>query len=268
MDPILFDGGLNGGWDIARHVGSRSGIDVVGYRDRGRAGLDMQVMPGKSCALVVDVGDGLDIVTGSDRWMAGGVVTGLSPGPVRIRSRRVDCVEVRLSPVQAYALLGTAVSSATAPHDVWGEPVRRLREQLAEASWDQRFALTEAFVRQRCVYQSAPEVSASWERIVASHGRVRVGELAQMCGWSRKRLWSRFTAQIGVTPKRAAMLARFDRAVGALGAGMAAAEVAARCGYADQAHLHREIVLFAGRTPAALAGEGNISSRREPVDCR
>lgn len=268
VDPILSDGGLGGGWDIARQAGGRSGIDVVGYRDRGRAGLDMQVLPGRSCVLVVDVGDGLDIVTGSGRWVAGGVVTGLAPGAVRIRSRRVDCVEVRLSPVQVYALLGTAVSSATAPEELWGEPVRRLREQLVEASWDQRFALTEAFVMQRFSYRPAPEVVASWERIQAGHGQVRVRELAQLCGWSQKRLWSRFTAQIGVTPKRAAMLARFDRAVTALGAGMAAAEVAARCGYADQSHLHREIVLFAGRTPGALAGEGNIRSRRGPVHWR
>ncbi len=218
--------------------------------------------------MVVDVGDGLDIDTGSDRWAAGGVVTGLSPGAVRIRGSRVDCVEVRLSPVQVYELLGTAVSSATAPDELWGEPVRRLREQLATATWDQRFTLTDAFVMQRFSYRPAPEVVASWERILASHGRVHVGELAQMCGWSRKRLWSRFTAQIGVTPKRAAMLARFDRAVKALGAGMAAAEVAARRGYADQSHLHRETVQFAGRTPAELAGEGNIRSRREPLHYR
>lgn len=209
--------------------------------------------------MVVDVGDGLDIDTGSDRWVAGGVVTGLFPGAVRIRSPRVDCVELRLTPVQAYALLGTVVSSATAPDALFGEAVRRLREQLVTATWEERFMLTEAFVMQRFSYRPAPEVVASWERILASHGRVRVGELAQMCGWSRKRLWSRFTAQIGVTPKRAAMLARFDRAVTALGAGVAAAEVAARCGYADQSHLHRETVLFAGRTPAELGGGGEHS---------
>lgn len=32
------------------------------------------------------------------------------------------------------------------------------------------------------------------------------------------------------------------------------AEVAFACGYADQSHLHRDVLSFTGRTPAALLG--------------
>jgi methylphosphotriester-DNA--protein-cysteine methyltransferase len=52
----------------------------------------------------------------------------------------------------------------------------------------------------------------------------------------RKRLWSRFRSQIGLTPKRAAQLVRFDYAAHLLAPGHAAASVAAQSGYADQSH--------------------------------
>ncbi len=78
-------------------------------------------------------------------------------------------------------------------------------------------------------------------------GQLRAG------GWGGECLWSRFRSQIGVTPKRAAQLARFDHAAHLLAAGHAAAGVAAQSGYADQSHLHREVKAIAGVTPAAVA---------------
>jgi AraC-like DNA-binding protein len=89
--------------------------------------------------------------------------------------------------------------------------------------------------------------------MLASRGRVRVERLAAEAGWSRKRLWSRFRAQIGLTPKRAARLVRFDHAARLLAEGHSAAAVAADSGYADQSHLHRDVLAFAGMTPAAMA---------------
>jgi AraC-like DNA-binding protein len=80
-----------------------------------------------------------------------------------------------------------------------------------------------------------------------------VERLAEETGWSRKRLWSRFRAQVGISPKRAASLVRFDCAVHRLAAGEPAAAVAADCGYADQSHLHRDVRAFTGATPAAAA---------------
>ncbi|MGA4993133.1 helix-turn-helix domain-containing protein [Nonomuraea bangladeshensis] len=100
-----------------------------------------------------------------------------------------------------------------------------------------------------------PEVAWAWRRIVAGRGLVRVEGLAGEVGWSRKRLWSRFRAQLGLPPKRAAKLVRFDRAAHRLVAGEGAARVAAEGGYADQPHLHREVMAFAGATPSALAAE-------------
>ncbi|MEO3858261.1 helix-turn-helix domain-containing protein [Acrocarpospora sp. B8E8] len=81
---------------------------------------------------------------------------------------------------------------------------------------------------------------------------MRVDGLANEVGWSRKRLWSRFRSQLGITPKRAARLVRFDHAAHLLAAGHAAAGVA-ESGYVDQPHRHREVKAFAGLTPTAVA---------------
>src|SRR5262249_5698543 len=74
-------------------------------------------------------------------------------------------------------------------------------------------------------------------------------------GWSRKRLWSRFRSQIGLPPKPAARLVRFDQAAHRIAAGQDIARVAADTGFADQPHLHRDVVAFTGATPATMAGE-------------
>jgi AraC-like DNA-binding protein len=89
--------------------------------------------------------------------------------------------------------------------------------------------------------------------VVTSQGHVRVEEVAAEVGWSRKRLWSRFRSQIGLTPKRAAQLVRFDHAAHRLADGHSAALVAAESGYADQSHLHRDVMAFTGGTPSAVA---------------
>jgi AraC-like DNA-binding protein len=50
-------------------------------------------------------------------------------------------------------------------------------------------------------------------------------------------------------------LVRFDHAAHRLVAGHRAARVAADTGYADQSHLHRDVMAFTGATPATVVGE-------------
>lgn len=261
------------GWEVVcpRRAVPLDGVVMAGFRDRGAAGLDMRVIPQPTVTVVIELGDdALAVENTSGNRALRSLAAGLSPGEARIRGERVDCVEVRMSPVSAYSLLGVAPidldGGVFGLEDLWGRHEPRLHEQLTAAgSWNDRFALVDAFLMRR--HASAPsmdaEVVASWERIVSRRGQVRVGDLAASCGWSRKRLWSRFTAQVGLTPKRAAMLVRFDRAVRGLAAGRDTAEVAAVCGYADQSHLHRDVLAFAGRTPGAL---GPPSADRSPAD--
>ncbi|MFC7741227.1 helix-turn-helix domain-containing protein [Nocardiopsis composta] len=179
-----------------------------------------------------------------------------------MRGERFEAVQVRLSPPAARAILGASPAESggavLALDDLWGREAERVRERLAGApSWEERFALVEAVLARRgeAAEPVDPEVARAWERILAARGLVRVEDLAAEVGWSRRRLWSRFRSQIGLPPKRAARLVRFDRAAHRLAAGEEAARVAAEGGYSDQSHLHRDVAEFTGATPAAVAGE-------------
>ncbi|AZM56572.1 AraC family transcriptional regulator [Streptomyces sp. WAC 01529] len=250
------------GWEVARPRGGTpfDGVDVAGFRDRDARGFDSWVLPQPTVTVVLEFGgDSLAVEQADGTKALGGLAAGMAPGPTRIRGQRVDCVEIRLSPVAAYASLGLSPADREGRvidlADLWGRHERWLRERLAATpTWEGRFALVSAFLAERVGSGPPvdPEVAAAWRHIVVRRGQVRVNDLAQSCGWSRKRLWSRFGAQIGMTPKRAAMLVRFDRAARGLSAGRDTSETAAACGYADQSHLHRDVRDFAGCTPGAL----------------
>ena len=57
----------------------------------------------------------------------------------------------------------------------------------------------------------------------------------------------------GYGPKTLQRILRFQRAVRLIGGGRPLGEVAATCGFADQAHLTREVRALSGRPPSVLA---------------
>jgi AraC-like DNA-binding protein len=255
-------------WDIARpqRPGAAAGVRMAGFRDRGVAAVDLRMVPHPAVMLALEFGSGSPVVDDTTgRRHRGSFVAGLGAGcrgPVWVRGENFAGVQVRLSPVVAHAVLGVSPAEldgvvVTLDH-LWGREAARLRDQLDDvSSWEQRFALTYALLARRWAAGPSvdPEVAWAWRRIVAGRGQVRVEGLAAEVGWSRKRLWSRFQSQIGLPPKRAVNLVRFDRAVHRLAAGVDVARVAAESGYADQSHLHRDVVALTGATPAAMAGE-------------
>ncbi len=99
----------------------------------------------------------------------------------------------------------------------------------------------------------APEVAYAWGLVLRG---VPIRAVAGAVGWSDRHLAKRFRAEIGLRPKEAARVARFDRARRALRPDGRIAEVAARHGFADQSHLVREFRALAGCTPTEwLAAE-------------
>jgi len=91
-------------------------------------------------------------------------------------------------------------------------------------------------------------VAEAWRMIFATGGRVPVATVAADVGWSRRHLAERFGALTGLTPKQAARIARFEatRRFLVRPHRPPLADIAARCGYADQAHLAREWRAMAG----------------------
>ncbi|MFD4613486.1 helix-turn-helix domain-containing protein [Streptomyces sp. NPDC058440] len=248
-------------WDIA--TPSRPvllpGVSMAGFRARTADPVDLSVVPYPAVTVAVDLGGGpLAVEDGGGRH-EGSVVVGLAPSGVHGRGRGIECMQLRLSPLVAHAALGGSaeLDGTVVPlRDLWGREAERTQERLRLAgSWPERFAIAEATLARRVEAgpRVDPEVAFAWGQLVAHRGAVRVERLAAEAGWSRKRLWSRFRSQIGLNPKRAAQLVRFDDAAHRLATGCSAAQVAAEAGYADQSHLHRDVRAFAGVTPTAVA---------------
>ncbi|MFF1815874.1 helix-turn-helix domain-containing protein [Kribbella sp. NPDC058245] len=238
------------------------GVSMAGFCHRASASVDISMIVHPSVTLLVDLGGGEGVgYEASGGHQRGSVVAGLLPGDLRVTGRGAgQLLQIRLDPVAAAALLGGASAelsgTVAALEEVWGRDAGRAEDRLrAAASWDQRFAIVVDILGRRLGGHPPvdPQVAHAWRRTLSSRGQVRVDGLADEVGWSRKRLWSRFRSQLGVTPKRAARLVRFDHAAHLLAAGHAAAGVAAENGYADQSHLNREIATFTGLTPTALA---------------
>ena len=114
---------------------------------------------------------------------------------------------------------------------------------------------------------SPAEVRWAWRRLVSSDGAVPIGLLARQAGWSHKHLITKFRQQIGLTPKTAARLLRFEHAWRQLSGGEPAHwdRLAADGGYADQSHLIREFREFTGGTPADFLARSIPAAPREPA---
>ncbi len=161
-------------------------------------------------------------------------------------------MQIDLVPWAGYRLLRIPmheVAQTTVPFEelLPGELVERL---AAAPTWDDRFDLLDRILARqlRDAPAVSPEVIWAWQRLCDTHGGLRVGALAKELGWSRKRLVARFREQLGLPPKAAARLLRFERARSLAGT-MSWAELAFGCGFSDQPHLIAEFRAFTGQPP-------------------
>ncbi|WP_067877390.1 AraC family transcriptional regulator [Nocardia vermiculata] len=236
-----------------------AGVSMAGFRGRTTDTVELQVVPYPACTIFVDLGDALLTDDSNGARRRGSVVVGLASGPVHGTGHDIDVLQVRLSPALAHAVLGpgTETSGAIVSLDeLWGRDATHLHEQLrAAASWEERFAIVHRALGRRCAAGRPVEreIAFAWSRMADTGGQLRIEQLADELGWSRQRLWSRFRSQVGITPKHAARLIRFDHAAHRLAAGHSAATVAADSGFVDQSHLHHDAMAFTGMTTSGVA---------------
>ena len=126
-------------------------------------------------------------------------------------------LNVWLAPLGAYTLLGLPIAQIAGQTvdlvDLLGPEARRLAEKVRAApSWDARFTLVDQFLLRRREQgpRPSPEVVWAWHRLVETAGAAPIGGIAREVGWSHKHLITRFRQQIGLAPKTAARLVRFD----------------------------------------------------------
>lgn len=200
------------------------------------------------------------------------LVAGLSPEVEMIRMPRVQTgVQLAVHPLAARRLLGLPAAALVRRSvdlaDVAGVAGSRVRERAGEAGcWDDRFAAVRAFTdAQATRHADLPgprrEVVGAWRLLEASRGRMRVDEVARRVGLGPRHLADLVRDELGVGPKGLARVMRFTHASARLTAEVRVgrrpvlADVAARCGYADQAHLSREFRSFMGLAPSAWLRE-------------
>jgi AraC-like DNA-binding protein len=82
-----------------------------------------------------------------------------------------------------------------------------------------------------------------------------VAEMAGRLGLGARQLHRRCLPLFGYGPRHLSRVMRLNRALESALAGTPLAAVAARCGYADQAHLSREVRALVGTTPGGLLRE-------------
>lgn len=185
-------------------------------------------------------------------------VVGPSSGPLRAGHDGVlACVEIELPVWAGAAAFGCPFHHEPLPlADLTGSSADRLLEALSDATdWPNRFALVDAFIVDRLsagAQRISPEIRWAWEKLERGNGRASIRELADEIGWSSRHFGQRFRHETGIMPKAAMRMMRFARASRLVeNSRESLADIAYMCGYADQSHMTREFLEFAGRAPDA-----------------
>ena len=209
-----------------------------------------RVLP-DGCADIVWIGTAPAVVAGP---ATGAVVVPLRP--------RTTVVGVRLRPGAAGALLGLPASELidrdTPLRDLWGAGADALAERIGEPpAIAAKLAALEAALAGRLATTPPPDRTiAAAVRWLARHPAGRVTDLARFLDLGERRLHRRFAAAVGYGPKTFQRVLRLQRVLALAGRGprpeMPLATLAAAAGFADQAHMSRELQALTGRSPGTL----------------
>lgn len=266
---------------VAETVAVRPGAGVapfvrryVGYRYAGFAPGTHLGLPSRHLTVVISLGAPNRTVAMPDPRQPPADLLALAGGlhtrpAVMAHDGELFGVQFALTPPGARALFGLPageIAGLVLPlGDLLGPDARELVERMAHATtWPARFAALDDVLRRRASRTPAPraepcpELARAWRCLTAGHGTARISAVAGEVGWSRRHLGARFAAEYGLTPKEAARIMRFERSrlLVQRPDRPSLADVAAACGYYDQAHLAREWNAIIGRPPSAwLAGE-------------
>ena len=172
-----------------------------------------------------------------------------------------EIVGARWHPGRAPALFGVPaaelLNQSVALRDVWSRTRGSLLERVsAQQNLTARKWQFEASLLNLVPYVPPidPVVNASihWS---ARHPHGRVGQLSRWIGISSRQLQRRFSASVGYGPKAFQAILRFQRLLHFSGSRThrrSLADLAAGVGYADQAHMTREVQRLSGCPPTVL----------------
>jgi AraC-like DNA-binding protein len=238
-----------------------------GYRERGVAPALHRGLPSPYLTVIFTLDEPLQLAQHVDPSRPpsafDALVGGLHTRPAIVAHDGAQSgIQLVMSPLGARALFGLPAGELAGMDgpaaDVLGAQAVEVQDRLRAArTWPARFAVLDRHLGRLLDPSRRPpdEVCEAWRLLRTSRGSMPVAAIAREVGWSERHLAARFRTEIGLTPKTAARVIRFDRARRMI-RGRNGADVAARCGYFDQSHLVRDFVSFAGLSPTAwLAAE-------------
>jgi len=173
-------------------------------------------------------------------------------------------VGLRFRPEVASRVLGIPAHELTdrdVPLDeLWKRSaIDRVSDRMRdERSAEGRAAIAQSLVASRCdAMRPADAVVQRAVSLMTAAECERIEELARHVGISERQLHRRFVASVGYSPKTFQRIVRFQKLLALAEADTRTqlGDVSLAAGYADQAHMTREVVEFAGVTPGALLGK-------------
>ena len=231
-----------------------------GYRQVGIPPALHRGLPSPYLTVIFTVDEPLRLVQHVDRTRPPGsydaMVGGLHTTPALIsHDGSQSGVQLLLDPLGARAVLGMPAGELAGidldAADVLGPAAGRIHDQLQAArTWADRFAVLDTGLGDRMQAPCPAVVDAAWRLLRRSGGAGTIAAIAADIGCSQRYLARMFHAELGVGPKEAARIIRFDTARRRLGVGGTVAGTAAAAGYYDQAHFDRDFRRFAGCSPS------------------
>jgi AraC-like DNA-binding protein len=197
-----------------------------------------------------------------DLLLIDGVPTVIGPWTVPFVSELAPgttIVGARLQPGAAANLLGMPASellNCNLPlDDVWSSRAVSEFARVADGTGlSSRLAAMQSAILGLVETTPADLAMQAAVRWIARHPHGRLDELSRLLGLSSRQFHRRFTAAVGYAPKLFQSVLRFQRLLHLAaqpGAGRTLAELAAYAGFADQAHMTREVRRFSGKPPGA-----------------
>jgi AraC-like DNA-binding protein len=232
--------------------------------------LRERTFPNGMLEIIVHLGPRYSVVESAGRWLCPtSCLTGLQLRHLVVEApaTRTRVLGIRLTPAGAYAVLSRpmhALASLTVDmEDVVGRNAHELVSACHEAADGERsVAAAAAWIESRLERSCRLDPAIAWmlDEIRRCRGAVSIKRLQEKSGWSKTRLVSTFSTQVGVSPKQYARVIRFSRALQQIhAASHTLSEVAADAGYYDQPHMNSEFKELSGFTPTEF-----LSSHRFP----
>lgn len=224
-----------------------------------------RILPNACAELMFNLGPSHRMITGASTTVwENAWVSGLHERAITIETDDgTHLVSIRFTPLGLRALLGVAASTTVnqviEASALLGPRAEQLRGRLRDAAnATERFAMLEAFLVDSLDEQVSdpvePYVVDAESRIANAHGNLPIASLHHTAGVSRKQLTTRFTAVMGLSPKRYANVRRFVWTVAQLRerTDVDWSRLALDAGYADQSHMGRDFKRVADASPTTF----------------